>query len=85
MAKLIINYAIKNDIKLKVNDKNKFNYYPILCSVRNNNIEMVKLIVDYASKTSIKLNTEETDIKEVLKMNKTIEEILENYNRNSLY
>ena len=44
-------------------------------------IEMVKLIVNYANKSSIKLNTEETDIIEVSKVNKSIKKILKIYKK----
>jgi len=39
MVKLIMDYANKKNIILKINDKNKYGYFPLLVAILNNNIK----------------------------------------------
>jgi len=61
--KIVIKYAIKNDITLEINEKNKNGDYPILLSVDRDNNEMTKLLMDYANKNSITLEINESNEK----------------------
>jgi len=58
-SKLILEYAYKNDIILKINGKNKYGNNPFIWSINNNNIEIAKLIIDYAEKKNIIININE--------------------------
>jgi len=59
ICKLVLEYAYKNDIILKINGKNKYGNNPFIWSIHNNNIEIVKLIIDYARKKNIIININE--------------------------
>ena len=58
-AKLIMNYAIKNNAKLNINKKDERGNYPILCCCRRNNIEVAKLLIHYADINNVKLTINE--------------------------
>jgi len=62
MVKLLIDYANKNKIILKLNEKNIIEWYPLLRATHhNNNIEMVKVLIDYSNKNKIILELNEKD------------------------
>ena len=46
MTKLLIYYAAENKIILDINEKNSNGYSPILCSIYNNNIEIMKSLMN---------------------------------------
>ena len=53
IIKLLIRYAIENDIILNINEKNKNGDYLLLSSIINNKMEMVQLLIDYANENNI--------------------------------
>ena len=56
MIKLLIEYANKNNIILKLNEENESRNYALLLAFNKNNTEMAKLFFDYADKYNIILN-----------------------------
>jgi len=47
IVQLLMDYANKNNIVLELNKKeNKYEYYPLLLGIYNNNIKMVQKIID---------------------------------------
>jgi len=71
MAKLIIEYADRNNIFININKQTDDGIYPFLISI--------KLLIDYANKNDIILNIDEKDITKASKMNKDIKKFLDNY------
>jgi len=63
IAKLLIEYANKNNIILELNYENINGVYPLLETIIKNNSEMVKLLMEYANKnrTILKLNEKDND------------------------
>ena len=59
IVKLLIDYANKNNIVLKINKQDNNECYPLLWATDNNNIEIVKLLIDYANKNNIVLKINE--------------------------
>jgi len=57
--KLILKYAYKNNIILKINEKNKCGNNPFISCIQNNNIKVTKLIIDYAIKNNIIIDINE--------------------------
>jgi len=55
MTQMIIYYANKNQIKLKINDNSPNGWYPFLIAVSENNIQTAQTIIDYSIKNKIKL------------------------------
>ena len=53
MVKLLIDYSNKNNIMVRLNEKNEDGYYPLLYSYYYNHIEMVKLLINYANNSNI--------------------------------
>jgi len=63
IIKLLMVYANKNSIVLKINEKGyKYVNYPLLEATRKDNIEIVKLLMDYANKNNIVLKINEFGI-----------------------
>lgn len=54
-----MNYAIKNNILLKVNEKFKSNDYPLLYATVHNNIKMIKLLMDFSKENNIILEMDQ--------------------------
>jgi len=50
---LLIEFALKNEIKLKINKKADNGRYALLWACIENNIEMVNLIIEYANRNDI--------------------------------
>ncbi|ORY20328.1 ankyrin [Neocallimastix californiae] len=50
MVNLLIDYVYKNNIKLKINEKNINGRFPLLLAIDNNNFEMIKILVEYLIK-----------------------------------
>jgi len=50
IVKLLIEYASKNNIILKLNEINKSGNYILLCVCDKSNIDIVELLIDYANK-----------------------------------
>ena len=50
-----MDYANYHNIKLNLNEKNNYGYFPILNIFSKNNIEMIQLLMDYANYNNIKL------------------------------
>ena len=69
IAKLLIEYANKNDIVLEINEKSKNGENPIFLSIDHNNIKMFKLLVEYSVEKKIKLIINEKDIEEIISKN----------------
>jgi len=61
MVKLIIDYANKNNIILKLNNTDKKKEYPLLLACKNKNINIVKLLIDYAKENKINLELNNND------------------------
>jgi len=54
MVKLIIDYANKNKIILKINEKeNRFGCFPLLMAIEKKNTKIIDLIMEYAGKNSL--------------------------------
>jgi len=69
IAKLLIEYANKNDIVLEINEKSKNGENPIFLSIDHNNIKMFKLLVEYSVEKKIKIIINEKDIEEIISKN----------------
>ena len=69
MVQLLIDYANKNNITLKLNEKNKYGSFPLLLSCNKNNIEMVQLLIEYSNKNNIILELNEKIKKEIIHLN----------------
>ena len=63
IVRLLIDYANKNDIILKLNEKTSSGWYPLLLAISKIeyflNIKMVELLMDYANKKNIILEINE--------------------------
>ncbi|KAL6632930.1 ankyrin, partial [Neocallimastix sp. 'constans'] len=59
MIKLLIDYANKNNIVLKINERENNGDYPLFRATFNNNTEIVKLLIDYANKKNVVLKINE--------------------------
>jgi len=62
--KLIMEYANKNNIILKMNEINMNDNYPLLWCTINNNLEIAQLIINYANSNEIILKINEVDVNE---------------------
>jgi len=56
IVKLLIEYAIKNCIFLKINDCNEMGDFPLLYAIKRDNVKIVKLLIHYAKTNNIILN-----------------------------
>eukprot|EP00833_Pecoramyces_ruminatium_P006641 jgi/Orpsp1_1/1180673/evm.model.c7180000074290.1 len=61
IIKLLIRYADKYNITLKLNKKENFGYYPLLLAIEKNNIEIIELLIKYAEENGITLELNEKD------------------------
>ena len=55
MTKLLLDYATKNNIILKINEKDHHDNYPLLKCISNNDLEMTNLLIEYANQTNMVL------------------------------
>jgi len=61
MIRLLIDYALENNISLEINEYNHNKDTPLLAACSNNTIEIVKLLIDYANENNIKININQTN------------------------
>jgi len=54
-------YAKKNNIMLKVNEKGKGDEYPLFYCVKNDNIEIINLLMKYTRENNIILDVNKGD------------------------
>ena len=69
IAKLLIEYANKNDIVLEINEKSKDGNNLIFWAIDRNNIEIFKLFVEYSIAKKIKIIINEKSIEEIISKN----------------
>ena len=60
-VRLLIEYANKNNIILKLNEKDVNGYYPLIDVCSKNNMECVRLLIEYANKNNIILELNENN------------------------
>ncbi|ORY39765.1 hypothetical protein LY90DRAFT_40939 [Neocallimastix californiae] len=85
MVQLMINYINKNNIELRIDEKDIDGDYPFIKAIESNNIKLVELILNYAIDNNIILKVNENDINNISEINTDIIMLLnKNKNKNKI-